>query len=469
MNDLIRTAFAALTLSVCQSAVSDSSDQETLADYLNTNSGGNLTVTSADARVLLERPPVLNQQQRKLRDRGHAFFNTLFLPGPSEVPLRDGLGPLFIGASCEVCHNRLGRGRLPRPEDRQPVALVLQLSTQLDQNLWQDFHPVYGANFNPSSIPGVAAEGAINIQHEPINGAFADGQPWQLTAPIYTLTDLAYGPLQRTGIRRTAISPRMTQSLIGIGLLEAIPAATILANADPDDDNADGISGRPNRIPTVNSTTQLGRFGWKANQINLRDQTTAALLNEQGITSHDRPEQNCTPFQPACMAAQSSEKPEIAETDLNAILTFLRYIPVPARRNVADPTVIRGAQLFQQAACHACHTAHFKTGQMSNDPALAEQDIYPFSDLLLHDMGEELADNRPDHAANGREWRTPPLWGIGLTQAISGEEAYLHDGRARSLQEAILWHGGEAHTSRETFRYFSANDRNALIAFLRSL
>jgi CxxC motif-containing protein (DUF1111 family) len=237
--------------------------------------------------------------------------------------------------------------------------------------------------------------------------------------------------------------------------LEAIPEADIVQQADPDDRNGDGISGRPNRVwDVVQQAPMLGRFGWKANTPTLLQQSAAAYANDMGVTN---------PLFPAADGPQ-----DINMETLTAAAVYVQTLAVPARTLLDDPRVQRGERLFAQANCTACHLSTWRTGE-HQIPALANQTIHPYTDLLLHDMGAELADGRPDFEADGREWRTPPLWGIGLAQTVLPYSSFLHDGRARTLEEAILWHGGEAELAKETFRTLSAANREALIWFLRSL
>lgn len=438
-------------------------------EIVSDDSGGMLTVDGDNQRVLLTPIDNLSLKQQQKRRRGHAFFNTLFISDASEVPKRSGLGPLFIGASCEVCHNRLGRGRMPDLSDTRPLALVFQLSTLQNNNQWQALHPVYGENFNPFSIANVPDEGRISIKYKSIKGYYNDGMSWELLAPEYEFSQLSYGPFENDSIIKTAYSPRIAQSLIGMGLLEAIPDEEILENADPDDLNNDGISGRAHRQKQGQNYV-LGRFGWKAEQKSLRSQITAALQNEQGIKTTDRPESTCTASQVACLRADLQGKEiELIDEDLEAIVFFTQTIPVPKRRNSGADDVKKGEDLFNSLSCQKCHIASFTTKKQSDFPLLSKQRIHPYTDLLLHDMGEQLADNRPIINATGREWRTAPLWGIGLNKIISGSESYLHDGRATTLEQAILWHGGEAEASKESFIQLDKVSRDSLIAFLESL
>jgi len=433
------------------------------------NSGGMLTVQGEHSRVLLSAIDNLSPEHQQKRRRGHAFFNTLFISGESEVPKRQGLGPLFNGASCEVCHNRLGKGQMPNLTDTQPSALVFQLSTLQKNQQWQTFHPVYGDIFNPFAIPGVPDEGRIEMNYNIIKGTFSDGSPWELSSPSYTFKTLNYGSFEDKEIIKTAFSPRLAQSLIGMGLLEAISEQDIMRNADPDDENHDGISGRAHYFRHDNQV-RLGRFGWKATHVNLRAQITDALKNEQGIKTTDHPHTSCTKQQIACLNADLKGKNiELTNEDLEAILFFTQTIPVPERRNINDEQVLKGEIVFNTLACQQCHISSFRTQKQAGLPLLSQQTISPYTDLLLHDMGEDLADNRPVLDASGREWRTAPLWGIGLNKLISGTESYLHDGRAKTLTQAILWHGGEAELSKQQFLQLNKSNRDNLIAFLKSL
>jgi CxxC motif-containing protein (DUF1111 family) len=254
-----------------------------------------------------------------------------------------------------------------------------------------------------------------------------------------------------------------------VGLLEAIPEDDIVAASDPDDSDGDGISGRPNWVTdTTTGERSLGRFGWKANVASVERQVAGAFLGDIGVTSPILPEQNCTEVQTACAAAPNGGEPEISADLLEKVVFYTQTLAVPARRDLTSSEVKEGANVFAELGCSGCHQPRQETG---NDPlaALANQVIFPFTDLLLHDMGPRLADDRPDGEASGTEWRTAPLWGIGLTETVSGHTFFLHDGRARSLEEAILWHGGEAEASVEGFKALSSEQRLQLVAFLRSL
>ena len=282
---------------------------------------------------------------------------------------------------------------------------------------------------------------------------------------MYGIEDLAFGPLHPD----VMVSPRVAPATIGMGLLEAIPDANILAMSDPEDANEDGISGRPNYVQDVQTgELALGRFGWKANQPSVNQQAAAAFLGDIGITSSLFPNENCPAGQEACRQAPNGGEPELPDERLRKVTIYTQTLAVPAMRNIEDEQV-EHARLFVQTQCALCHTPRHETGDTHPLAPLRNQVIFPYTDLLLHDMGDGLADHRPDGQASGTEWRTPPLWGIGLVQKVNGHTMFLHDGRARSMEEAILWHGGEAEESRGKFMNLTKDERNALIRFLESI
>jgi CxxC motif-containing protein (DUF1111 family) len=276
--------------------------------------------------------------------------------------------------------------------------------------------------------------------------------------------DLAYAPLDDGAM----IGPRLAPPLVGLGLLEAIPENSIVALAARSP--VAGIRGKVNRVwDESQGKTALGRFGLKANHGSIREQVANAFFNDIGLSSPVYPEQNCPPVQQVCKEQMVAGKPEITKLRLDATELYIRALTVPVRRRSGDPEVRRGEKLFAEAHCSVCHVPELKTGESASLPQLAKQTIHPYTDLLLHDMGDGLADGRPDFLAGAAEWRTPPLWGIGLSETVNGANAFLHDGRARNFTEAILWHGGEANASREAFSHFTREDRAALVAFLGSL
>jgi CxxC motif-containing protein (DUF1111 family) len=299
-----------------------------------------------------------------------------------------------------------------------------------------------------------------------IEGSYADGTPYELVLPTYSFTKLNYGEMHPD----VMTSPRIAPQMIGLGLLEAIPEEGLLAHADETDRDSDGISGRPNYVwDKEQGARRIGRFGWKANQPSIAQQTAGAFLGDIGITTRLFPQSECTEAQAECRSAPDGGEPEASEDRLQNVILYARTLAVPAQREARDQGVRRGELLFSNARCDACHVSSFETGDFEPVPELAHQTIRPYSDLLLHDMGDRLADGRPDYAANGREWRTPPLWGTGLAHDVTGSTNYMHDGRARTLEEAILWHDGEAKESQIRFVKMDKADREAMIRFLESL
>ncbi|MGQ0529834.1 MAG: di-heme oxidoreductase family protein [Panacagrimonas sp.] len=411
--------------------------------------------------------PAPNLDAKQLRDFafGNRLFNTNWVQAGSSTESFDGLGPLFSRVSCSGCHVRDGRGRPPEPGEAMDSMLLRVSIPGRDAHGGPRAHPAYGDQIQDRAIAGVAPEARVRIEWQEQVGRYADGEAFSLRRPLIRVDQAAYGALGTEVLS----SPRVAQHMIGLGLLEAIPEATLMALADPEDGDGDGISGRANRVwDAARKATVMGRFGWKSNQPNLRQQLAAAAAGDIGIVSDLMPQDACTPAQTACIKAPSGGAPEISETFIDKLLLYSRALAVPNRRDVTDPAVIRGERLFHQAQCARCHTPSLKTGEHEL-AALAQQTVHPFTDLLLHDMGEGLADGRPDFEADGREWRTAPLWGLGLIHTVNGHELLLHDGRARGVAEAILWHGGEAQAAREIFRTLPRDQRDDLLAFLRSL
>jgi CxxC motif-containing protein (DUF1111 family) len=447
-------AVAALTLG--GSSEPPPPDDATLA-------GGDATTLDASARAFAQFIPTLTREERRAFAVGNNFFNDNWVTAPASTEGRDGLGPLFNAQSCSTCHFADGRGSPPLDADDPTRGLLVRISV-LDEAGNPIPVPGYGDQLQDRSIEGVAPEATIVITRETIVGSYGDGTTFELEAPTYALTDLAYGALPDDVL----VSPRVAPPVFGVGLLEAIPAASIVAAADPADADGDGVSGRPNLVAGRSGEQLLGRFGWKASVVTVNAQNAAAFVGDIGITSSLHPDQPCEPVQIDCAAAPAGGDPEIDEHKLERVTFYTRTLAVPARRDVGSPDTDAGEELFGAIGCASCHTPTQQTGD-SDVAALADQMIHPYTDLLLHDMGQGLADGRPDGDATGSEWRTAPLWGIGLTATVSGHTRFLHDGRARNLTEAILWHGGEAADAQERFRELSAADRRRLLAFLESL
>lgn len=416
---------------------------------------------------------------------GNALFRKLWVSSPSSTQASDGLGPLFNARSCQRCHLKDGRGHPPpaNTTDYDQASLLLRLSVPPRNDAERQeiaaykrdvvTEPTYGGQLQDFAIQGHAPEGKIRVTYEDVFVELGDGSSITLRKPTYEIVSLGYGPLDPA----TMTSPRIASPMIGLGLLEMIDEEDLRAHADPEDADQDGISGRVRRTWNRALTAEaVGRFGWKGGTPTVRQQTAAAFSGDIGISTEIVPGHwgDCTETQAACRNAPSGEtnQYEGAEAGADVLALMAHYsqnLAVPARRNVGDPDVLRGKELFYKNQCASCHTPKFVTQTNPDRPAHSRQLIWPYTDLLLHDMGPELADNRPEGDASGQEWRTAPLWGIGLTKTVSGHTLFLHDGRARNLIEAILWHGGEAETAKEKFRRLNKVDRAALIIFLESL
>ena len=428
--------------------------------------------------------PSANMPFKRERDFrvGNGIFRKIWVSAPSSTTSSDGLGPLFNARACQRCHLKDGRGRPPAPGERAET-MFLRLSippqTAADRAALQAHRqatipePTYGGQLQNFSIQGVPAEGKMTIDYEETPVVLADGEVVSLRRPRYGVAGLHYGPLHPD----TMLSPRVTPPIIGMGLLEAVAEADILAGADPDDLDGDGTSGRPNLVwSDERDRVMLGRFGWKAGQPTISQQSAAAFRGDVGISTplYRLPHGDCTEAQEVCRTAPhggaSAQDTVEASAALFDLLTFYtRNLGVPARRDVGEAQVLKGKRLFYEAKCIACHRPKFVSRRDSIGAEQSFQLIWPYTDLLLHDMGTGLADGRPEGEASGREWRTPPLWGIGLTETVSGHTLFLHDGRARNLLEAILWHGGEAEAAKQRVVAMTRDERAALLAFLRSL
>ncbi|MEE3319960.1 MAG: di-heme oxidoredictase family protein [Pseudomonadota bacterium] len=434
-------------------------------------SAGEGTVTKTDQNAFSLPLANLSPTRRLDFSVGNSFFRNPWVIAPASTDARDGLGPLFNTNACQNCHIKDGRGHPPGPEAKQAVSMLVRLSVPAGEG--DDLtrsglvaEPNYGGQFQDAAIPGIAPEGRVRVEYSPLVMTFADGHEVELRKPRLTFSNLAYGEMHPA----TLFSARIAPPVIGLGFLEAISDEDLLANEDPDDADGDGISGRANRVwDRASGTVQVGRFGWKAGQPSLRQQNAEAFANDMGLTSHLVPTDSCAPSQEDCLALPDGGTPEVSDEILDNVTFYTRNLAVPARRNVDDPQVLKGKSLFHEANCQGCHVPSFTTSADAPEPELANQTIRPYTDLLLHDVGPGLADGRPEFLANGQEWRTPPLWGIGLTEAVNGHTQFLHDGRARNLMEAILWHGGEAAASRDKVLTFDAEQRAALLAFLNSL
>lgn len=402
---------------------------------------------------------------------GNSFFRNPWVVAPASTDARDGLGPLFNTNSCQGCHIKDGRGNPPAGDERS-VSLFLRLSLPTGEKDAETIEhtgtvpvPHYGRQLQTASIPGASPEADMQLSYHPREVELADSTLVELRVPEYHIENPAYGELPD----ELLTSPRVAPPMIGLGLLEVVTEDEILAWADPNDEDGDGISGRSNRVWDIRSeSTVLGRFGWKAGEPTIEQQSLHAFAGDMGLTSTLVPETGCMPDQ-ACDEFTNGGNPEVSDKIAAFITFYAGSLAVPQRRSMDEAEIQQGARTFNDIGCAACHRPRMTTAESTERPELAAQTIWPYSDLLLHDMGEPLADHRSEFQATGTEWRTPPLWGIGLAQQINPLAGFLHDGRARSLEEAILWHAGEAEAATTHYRELPEAQRTALIRFLESL
>ena len=413
---------------------------------------------------------------------GNAIFRKNWVSSPSSTQASDGLGPLFNERACQNCHLKDGRGRPPEAGVGS-TSMFLRLAREAgnaeekaalaDHKVLNFPDPVYGSQLQELAVPGLRGEGRMHVEYREEKVTLGDGSIVSLRRPSYSVDNPGYGPLDP----KTTLSPRLTPPMIGLGLIEQIAPADILAHADPEDRDGDGISGRANIVrDELTGALAIGRFGWKAQTASIRQQAADAFAGDIGISTPEMPKPwgDCTAAQKACLAMPNGVQARLGAAEapppvMDLVTFYARNIAVPARRDVGKSEVLSGKKQFYEMGCISCHTPKFVTMRGTPDKAQAFQLIWPYSDFLLHDMGEGLADGQRVGEASGSEWRTPPLWGIGLTGMVNGNTFYLHDGRARSLAEAILWHGGEGQKARDRFAAAGAADRSALIKFLESL
>ncbi len=439
-------------------------------------SAGSFTLNRADSEAYVEPAQVLNYPQRERFLRGRQHFNQKWVVFPS-LGGDWGLGPTFITDRCSGCHVKGGRGTPPAKSDEQPMSLLVRISIPgEDEHGGPKPHPNYGDQIQNQGLMGqdrdgtflgerVTPEAEIFVDWDTREVAFADGEKVTLRKPRLRWGKLWFGPLGED----LMTSLRLAQPVFGLGLLEAVPEETLLAVAEKQKQL--GYNGRINQVwDAINKRVAGGRFGWKSNQPSIRQQIVAALHGDMGVTSSLYDQENCPPVQKDCAAQPPGNQPELIDYNWDELEYWTQALAVLARRDVHNEQFLRGEKLFNEAQCAICHVANMKTAaRFLNLPQLANQEFHAYTDLLIHDMGEDLSDGRPDFKASPRDWRTQPLWGLGLSQTVNGSTAMLHDGRARNVAEAILWHGGEAEKSREVFRGMNKDDRAALVKFVESI
>jgi len=456
----VTIALAAALFGACSSGSGES-------ELLRTDLGGETTTNALNMNAFSLPAANLPGEDRGRFEVGDSFFTQNWVAAPASTTNRDGLGPTFNARACAGCHVRDGRGAPPNADTDlvEAPGLLVRISVPgTGPHGEPQPDPNYGEQIQDVAIIGVPAEARISVTYTPVTGRYADGTEYVLSRPTYRVVDPMFGPLPANVL----LSPRIAPQVIGMGLLETIPEADIRAAAlhPPSDE----VSGRVNIVyDAVADDMRLGRFGWKANVPTVEQQVAGAFIGDLGITNPLFRAQNCPVVQVACAAAIPGGDPEIEGRSFDTVVFYSQVLAVPARRPLADADRdAQGSKVFERIGCAACHTPTQRSGP-STIPALAEQTFHPFTDLLLHDMGAELADGRPDFDASESEWRTPPLWGLGLVQKINPKARFLHDGRAATIEEAVLWHGGEAAPAQKRFRELSREDREALLAYLETL
>ncbi len=429
-------------------------------------SGGETTVFNKSEEAFGFFAPNLSIDEQLDFGVGNSFFRQNWVVAPASTTARDGIGPFFNAISCSSCHFKDGRGRAPLVAGETGHGLLLRLSIAgIDGNGGNLPDPIYGGQLQDGAVLGQTIEGKISIVYQSITEIFADGTTVVLQKPSYQINTLGFGPLASN----LQISPRVANQMIGMGLLEAIPESTLLGFADENDTNKDGVSGKINYVHDVRTNSKkIGRFGWKANQPNIRQQVAAAFLGDMGITTSMFSNENA-PFGVDLTAIANGGTPEISDLNFDRVVLYSSTLAVPARRNYAEQNVLKGKKTFETIGCANCHIPKIQTGNNHTITALRNQTIRPYTDLLLHDMGADLADNTPDFKATGTEWRTQPLWGIGLIETVNNHTNLMHDGRAKNVTEAILWHGGEAKSAKDKFKKLTATERSELLEFINSL
>ncbi|MEP2530693.1 di-heme oxidoredictase family protein [Shimia sp.] len=448
-------------------------------ETFESKSGGATTVPSRKDHEAFSQPSANLTLDRELDFLvGQGLFNKVWVTSPSSTKASDGLGPLYNARSCLRCHINDGRGHPPENAVDTAISMLARISVPGGETFGipgyhpTQPHPEYGGQLQDFALAGMAPEFQLGITYEEITVHLSEGETAKLRQPAYDMSDPGYGDFGAQAM----FSPRIAPQMIGLGLLEAIPTTDILAGADPDDADGDGVLGRANIVWSSEfDRPMLGRFGHKAGMPTLHEQSAAAFSGDIGISSPLFPKASgdCTASQSDCINAPHGDNDvrgnEIDQIAMDLLTLYTRNLAVPARRDTGNPLVLDGKRVFYETGCIACHTPKFVTHRLPEQPEQSFQLIWPYTDLLLHDMGAGLADNRPEAVADGQEWRTAPLWGIGLTKQVSGHTYFLHDGRARNLLEAVLWHGGEAEPQRDAVIKMPAADRAALIAFLESL
>jgi CxxC motif-containing protein (DUF1111 family) len=475
---IARGLIAAIFISL--QGCSDNSAQALIDIKEQVNAGGIASVGYQPFARFDLPAPTLTNENKSLFYAGRALAHQPWVKAPTSTTARDGLGPIFNARSCLGCHLSGGRGRMPEDESDGLFTAFVRLSVP-GNNLHTGVtpEPSYGDQLQTQSVGlfsqlgltipegELAPEADVRVRWHYDNIRLADGGTVERRRPELLITQLSDGPLHPESLTSLRNAPGM----FGMGLIAAIPQTDIDGLADPLDANNDGISGRRNQVwNPVTQTTEPGRFGWKANRPDLPTIIASAFAGDIGITNPIFPNQPCSSIQVSCQQQPNGNDKdgfELPHDLLELTVNFVRDTAVPKAR--VNEHHIEGRDAFISVGCQHCHQPSFTTQAMAGLPHLSEQKIWPYSDFLLHDMGEELADDRTDFLASGREWRTAPLWGIGLQRKVAQRLSLLHDGRARSVEEAILWHGGEAQSAKEKYMALPQVLRRELVIFVEAL
>lgn len=455
---LTLTAFLAVGCSVDtnkQNVQEDSSAKKT----------SNIFTSDSSKKAFTHPQKFTTNDEEDLHILGKSFFRIPWVEAPSATTARDGLGPLFSANTCLHCHPGNGAGLAVNNDGEITRSLVMRLSLKNSKNINNGLvlnkgfvsEPTYGGQFSLNGTSDTPYEGSIKVSYTSIDGKYADGKSYELQTPTYRLGDFQYGELDKN----VNIAPHIGLALVGLGALEMISEKDILAHEDILDSDEDGISGKANWVfnPQTNAT-ELGRFTWKAAASTVKQQSANAAHNDMGLSNPLYPEHNCTPKQEECQKAiEGRHDFDLPMKRLDAIAYYLKTLKIPKQR--VSKNFTKGKEIFNDLGCVKCHVSTYKLADGNS--------IHPYSDLLLHDMGDELSDGHTMFKASANEFRTPPLWGVGLYKKVSGGVALLHDGRARTIEEAILWHGGEAKDQQEKFKRLNKTEREYLLEFVKGV
>ena len=471
------------SISACGQTTNSSAPEFSQSEWLP---GGHTTVTE-QTQIRFDYPAAnLPVDQKTQFHAGKALAQQPWVKAPTITDSRDGLGPLYNARTCMACHVKGGKGALPKEASIPIFSSLIRVSLK-GENKRNGVvpHPAYGDQIQVQStslahqlrhLPSakslakdVVPEAYVTINWQEQIFQYPDQTKVILKRPTPVFKQLGYGKIESD----TLVGIRTAPTIHGMGLIELIPQLQIDALTDEQDKNEDGISGRANQVWNVETqSTVAGRFGLKANKPTLLMTVAGAFANDLGISNPLFKNQPCTKAQTTCLSAATGNNEngvELNQAQLDLVVDFNRNLAPLKARNLDSQIALEGRELFYKTGCNQCHNPSFKTQKSERQPHLSNQTIWPYSDFLLHDLGRELADNRPDFEASGSEWRTPPLWGIGLRDKVNGSQALLHDGRASTIEEAILWHGGEAQVVKDAFINLDKKERESLILFVNSI